>query len=1226
MAAFTREQRRLAWAGIKLTGAIDDLPIGKYGFAQNVRSYEVDQVTARPGVTNIGAVAGPVTGLERFDDPTPFATNPHLYIVGGSVNVYTSVVGSGVFNNVDTGYSGQPLSFVTATPPQAAQPWLYVFDRSRARKFDANGHVFEVGLRRPTQEPTAALQQMQVTPIQQFSGAFVPWTLIGAATGPITSPNRVLTTVFNSLYDNNHNTVFTAPGYASIIPVSINNISKGMLLGITPGDDVIVTDVNLAVATTIIAAILYDAGVTGYCTIQPLASLGTGQIEAPSQQDYAARFIPTPGDVPPEPDPLATTNARVQQVDFPVNCLIALNGGEVVRIESVALGPDGRQSLRCFTTATHFTGESIQGVASFRAYQTFGHAPGDVIQDATLTHILPGGTDVVGGVRTGAGWAGANLSQVGFRATLPDDDITLACRVSLVSQVQTVRMYLSLNPTGGSAPSDADFLNNYFLFEWRANDIQAAVQSQNAALVESLQDTRFLAVGNAQINQDLTVDVQGVLGATAGGYGVGTAAAAASQMLQLGNLQYLTLKCKVRDLTRIGTDPSLSLARVTAAELLVHQTGANPITVDWDALLLTGGFGPDTGTTATPYVAMYRYRASRTGSISNPSPPLRGGVTASRQRIQLNHSVTSDPQVDLVDWFVLGATLNRWVYAGTCPIGQPFNLDLADSSLGGGDSPDYDKFQPWPTQDAPKKGICNVVGNALQWVSGDQFNTNWSPGSEIIIGDSPPAVGGTYTLYSQPPTALLLFTNENIGNQNGVPFTVKSATLLNQIMSSAWGGPIAGATFLFACGDPINPGVVHWTNPNDPETAAETNSLDVSTGDEPLQGGFMDDGVSYVASTERIIRLEPSFGSLNPFTPVETDCHRGFWTSYSFDRGMKGEYFLSRDGIYVTSGGSTAVSITDEDLYPLFPHDGQPGVAVNTIQPPNMNQPVLYLSCDDGWVYFDYVDILGASHTLAYRELDGAWHYDTFAQGITARNQASGSQVHQMLSGAANGTVYVSGGQTDDSVPFVASLQWVQNQKDARRQKLYRDLMLDGQNLDPVTVTIGFTNNTVVLAGVPLAGAGPTRTQQDINTTLQTGNFGTNLTTLVQWTPGATPTILYVWDIAFQPAPELASSWLSGPTTHGQRSFQQVKQIVVAYLSTTPVTFSLIVDGVAKTYNLPSSGGIYAKIPVILQSVKGMAFQYGFQSSTPFMLFDSDFEAWVSVWGEPGGYQIVRPF
>lgn len=1222
MSAFTREQRRLAWAGLRLTAAIDDLPPGKYGIAENVRSYEVDQITARYGLTllagaNLGAS---VNGVWRFDDPTPFATNAHLYFAAAGTSLFSSVVGSGVFNNIDTGYSGSPLTGVMATPPQAAQPWLYLFDTSRSRKVDADGHVYEVGISPPTTEPTAELQQIGINVIDIFSTAFIPWVTVGAAVGPVINVPRVNTTIFQLLHDNNGLTVFSAPTYASIIPVSINAINPGIMIGLDGSETVFVTDVTIAVATTTVAAIIYDAGTTGMATVQPTGSLGTGQLEAPSDADYQARFAPTPGaGLPPEPDAFAASNARIRQVDFPVNCLIDI-GGEIVRIQSAALGPDGVLSFRCSTTVAHAVGELIQGIPAFRAYVTVAHVAGETVQDVALEHTMPGG-DVVGGIRTGAGFAARDLSTIYGRATLPADDFNLSCRVSLPAEVETIRLYLSVNATGGTAPSDADFLTNYYFFEWRQNDIQAAIQGVNASIVQSVQDARFTTVGHAQINQDLDVDINDVVGGhTQGGGASGTAASAGSKMLQLGNLQWFELKCKIGDLQRVGTDPSLTLADVTAAELLVHMNGPSAITVDWDGLSITGGYGPDTGSTAIPYVAMYRYRSSLTGGRSNFSPPLRGGLPARRQRIVFHHTASSEVQADLVDWFVLGGTLTTWTYAGTVPSGSVFNFDFADTALTGGETADFNNFPPWPTQDEPKTGMCNVAGTAVQRVSGDLFQVNWAPGSEIIIN------GQTYTLYAQPSSSSLLFTNENIGAVAGVPFTVKGATLLNQVMAAAWGGPIAGAVFLFGCGDPINPGQVHWTNGNDPETASDKNALDVTAASDPLMGGFMEDGVPFVASTQELYRLEPTFGGTSTFVPLKTDCGRGFWTRWAHCQGIRGRYFLTKDGIARTNGGSRALLITDEDLYPLFPHDGQPGVAVNGIQPPNMAGAVLQLSAIDGWVYFDYVDILGASHTLAYRELDGAWHYDTYATGVSARAASVGASVHQMLIGANNGQVFTPGGITDNGTPFSASLRWVQNQGDARRQKLYRDLMLDGQNLVPVSVTLGFTNNGVVLPAVSLVAAGAGRTQQQIDATHDTGNFGTNLTAALTWQPTATPTILYAWDLAFQPAPELATSWLSGPTTHGQRAFQQVYQVLVPLMSTSVVEFTLIVDGTLYTYNLASTGGIYAKIPVILQAKKGLTWQYGLNAATPFMLFDADFEAWISVWGQGGGYHVVRPF
>ena len=72
-----------------------------------------------------------------------------------------------------------------------------------------------------------------------------------------------------------------------------------------------------------------------------------------------------------------------------------------------------------------------------------------------------------------------------------------------------------------------------------------------------------------------------------------------------------------------------------------------------------------------------------------------------------------------------------------------------------------------------------------------------------------------------------------------------------------------------------------------------------------------------------------------------------------------------------------------------------------------------------------------------------------------------------------------------------------------------------------------------------------------------------------------------------------------------------------------PVTYSLVVDGVAYVYTLPSTGGQYAKKGIWLQTVKGLTFQHGMQGG-PFQLFDQDCEFWVSQWGTGGGYVVVN--
>ena len=67
--------------------------------------------------------------------------------------------------------------------------------------------------------------------------------------------------------------------------------------------------------------------------------------------------------------------------------------------------------------------------------------------------------------------------------------------------------------------------------------------------------------------------------------------------------------------------------------------------------------------------------------------------------------------------------------------------------------------------------------------------------------------------------------------------------------------------------------------------------------------------------------------------------------------------FLSKDGIYATDGGVPS-SMTDENLMPLFPNEGNPGITVNLIPAPDVveaNQAYLRMSYYDDFTYFDYV-------------------------------------------------------------------------------------------------------------------------------------------------------------------------------------------------------------------------------------------------------------------------------
>lgn len=521
MAEYSRITQRFYFAGLSLM-PIDALGAGKLPFVRNVRSYQEGTLQPRDGSVQISTTAvaggGYVHTLARLNDPTPFAGHAAIRLAGAGGALSSAPPQAGltpwVYSQIDTGYSGDPLSIVMATPVRSPQPWAYIYDRSRQRKTNTNGVLSGIGLIQPSvvsTEPTVRLGKPGITVINDFN-AVGTWVPAGSIAAVATAESRVNTAIQAILYDNGAG----ADSYASIQPVNIAFIGNGTLLTLAGVEAVVVTDVCVAIATTTIAAIQYDnPGGPGLCTIQPTASLGTGQLDGPDpillDQRYgydksigtwqAAGAPPVPGGAPPLPsDPsalLATQGlSRVRQLDFPVNCLVTLNGAETVRILSVAVGPNGIQSFRCNTVGTYAAGQAITGVASLRAYVVGNYGPGATMTaNAIGNSITPTQTanQEVGGIQNPN--VVVNGALVGALATTPDDEIHLSIKIDFLAPVQEIRVYLDVDATTN------DFLHNYYMAVWRANDIIAAIQAANAAATGLLQDSRENAIVNNQVDQ-----------------------------------------------------------------------------------------------------------------------------------------------------------------------------------------------------------------------------------------------------------------------------------------------------------------------------------------------------------------------------------------------------------------------------------------------------------------------------------------------------------------------------------------------------------------------------------------------------------------------------------------------------------------------------------------------------------------------------------------------------
>jgi len=1038
MAEFTRIPERFFFTGLSTLPA-DALPPGKLPYATNMRSYVEGSISPRFGLTarSTGTFAGAVHTLARLNDSTPYNGGVSaVRLVGAGTVLYRGAASDTTYASIDTGYSGNPLTALYAQPPNSPRPYAYVADSLRMRKCATDGTVLQNGIAQPTapsSAPTATTARLKLASSGDLMST-TAWIAAGDSASAPANVARINTVISQILFDSG------LTGNCSIVPASLLDLTIGTVVTVGTGggiENVVITDMTIAVASTTVGAIIYDSGSTGLCTIQPAGSLGTGQLDSPPIQPYRERMkrsvkvgsgsphsqapasvsyetveAPAPKGLRgvPEiaPDP-AKPSRRIRQVDFPVNSLVLLNGAETVRILSVAVGEDGIQSFRCLTATTIAAGNTIAGVAAFRTHLNTNRVPGELLTNGALENELtypelPEDTSETL-TRMTAGIQGAAAGAFNFAqfldgtAVLSEDEVHLAIKVDRLTEVRSVRLYLDVDAASN------DFLHNYLFFEWRANDIVSAIQATNASNVTPIVDARRTVVTNEQLER---VFAKKSFVKKANKAADALAETAIAQQLKLGNNQWVDLRCKVRELIRVGTDPSRTLADVKRIEILLAAEtlgaidgtpleGILPLTVQYDDLWVGGGGGLDVGDVGDPVVFTYRYRSSLTGVVSNSAPPSRGGVIPRRQNVDLVPAISSDAQVDRIDWFRLGGGLSEWTYVGTGSNSASAYTDAAtDSSVVGGERLTFDNFQPWPVLDKPRTGTCNVAGTAVSRVSGDTFNTSWAPGSAIVVN------GKATTIYAVASTGLLHLT-DNVGSGSAVAFMLPNPTILSQPMGQFFGD--YQGTY-FGCGDPLNPGTLYWTKANNPETASDANNLLVTPPSEQLQCGFVYNTYAGVFSTQDLYQLlrDQSGG----YRAIKTPCGRGSWTAWSFCMSPQGIIFLAEDGLFITAGGNPAVAIHPPDLRTIFPKDGLPGVSVDGIEAPDMEQDTkLRVSYIAGFVYFDYTGLDNEGHTLIFELGTDRFFYDeSDLTALRVRLEEPGDVVYNQIIGGEDGKLY----------------------------------------------------------------------------------------------------------------------------------------------------------------------------------------------------------------------------
>lgn len=290
--------------------------------------------------------------------------------------------------------------------------------------------------------------------------------------------------------------------------------------------------------------------------------------------------------------------------------------------------------------------------------------------------------------------------------------------------------------------------------------------------------------------------------------------------------------------------------------------------------------------------------------------------------------------------------------------------------------------------------------------------------------------------------------------------------------------------------DPNNPGDVVYTNGEDPDTSADTNRITLGSPSEPMMNGCLSAGIPIAFSTERSWYLYPVFTSAaatvtgtqgSPWNPVLTGMTRGLFIRTCLAVSGGGLiFFRVKDGISVSEEGGAEQSITDQELFNLFTHEGVVPSPVTlggfTLYPPDDTQPEKQsLAYGNGYLYFDYFGTDNNPHTLVYDVAAHGWIPDVYADPVTIHSLEEG-QVNQTLVGCTSGAVRPLVGGAAEAATCVVCTP-AMNAGEVRQNKTIGDIFMKASPAAAAPVTVApysgrYTNALSNMAPTSLTGTG----------------------------------------------------------------------------------------------------------------------------------------------------------
>jgi hypothetical protein len=1063
--------------GMGLGNRPDLLEEGKFIFLQNTRVFANGIIRSRPTIATAAVLSAATTNvIHSLKTIIDQSIANFARFAGAGTKLYSGLGTGAPLTEAASGFTGNPLSMVDFRPVESISPYVYIADKNKMIKVSSAGVASPFGLDAPKTSPTVAIDKPARKSIDILdAGSIANWTTVtGSAVAGVVS-NRVNTTIAAILLDD-----AAVPCFCSIVPTAFPvSLQEGLILSLTGtnNEDVYVEKVEKAVIATGVATvskIIYDAGVTGLCTISTSIAIN----------------------------------------DLNVDSILKLNASEYVRVSEIIDSTNNQTTFRCKTVGTIAAGNSIEGYASFRTFITTAKTVGDIVfADAMKSVVGASGLSSVGRIFN------SDLTNTATRGLSLDDLFHISLRASEPSLITEIQIQLDIN--------DGTFTKDYLYKAINPNFLTASASQVTPTIAVQQQVTQRNEVQNTfenfrrelfqnvlDKNPDSGMDFDNPVFWDGG---VSPFTEIPSQ-LELGQLQWSELVFKLSEFLRFGSAESLGLKDVKAVRITVNSSAAVDIYVD--SIWVGGGFGLDAITTdgkINPYIWVYCYEEAATRQKSSWSPPNRNGLFLSRGRAKLLAQVSSElSATDRIIWARFGGDNNDFRIVGVQPNDGSYFYDeftdslIAQNAQAGEPFTLWENRKPFTVLDKQRSGTCNVIGNKVVGLTGDTFNVKWGRGSEIIIDNIPTA------LFTSPTDTTHLEIEKDIGAKTNVKWSMPEPRIVGQplpVMFGTFGQGEIGL-IIFGLGDDNAAGTIYWLNGNEPHLQNENNYLEITAPSEPLMNGVIYDGIPFVWTTERSYMLIPSFidGELQ-FSARENANSKGLFARWGICVGKDFIYYITTNGIERVQGVGNPESITDRDLQTLFPHAGY-SVLTDTfvlpdgtiIYPPDFTKPnEMWLFYANNQVWFRFIDTQNKQRYLIYDEIVKGWvSYDKYEGDYAGAVYAEeGLSNFQTLIGLS-GTVYVFAdtGIVETSATKSMAYPPYLNQGDERYNKHFLEAALDVNSRVSSTSLLfthlfdGGNSQTDVATSLPITN---TRRIKVLDILTGQGKQAKNVSTFLKW-------------------------------------------------------------------------------------------------------------------------------